>query len=75
MSITPYLRGRHFDPDALRIMSAVFVRACYELGLRAGDTAAEGRVAATVIDFVQQGTTGEKALYEAVMQRVKLVRF
>ena len=54
MPITPYLRGKAFDPDLVRTMGAAFERVCNALDC-GKDSALRVQIAQTVIALSHHG--------------------
>jgi hypothetical protein len=57
MPIRPYLEGRAFNPDRIRVMGIVLQNVCRDLGLSGKDDLLTKVVARTVIDFATQDDT------------------
>jgi hypothetical protein len=71
MPITPFLRGRAFDPETVVAMSRAFRSACRALGLRDRDDALNKMVAEYVINLAQTGVITPTALYMLTVMEFK----
>jgi hypothetical protein len=69
MPIRPYLEGRSFDPEMVRIMGVAFENVCRELGLSGQREPLKRVVARTVIDFADANVRDVHRLTAAVMQQ------
>jgi hypothetical protein len=67
MPIRPYLEGRVFDPETIRMMGAVFENVARELGLADKNDRLAKIVARTVIDMAERGFDEPQALAAAVL--------
>ena len=68
MPLTPFLKGRIFDPEALAAMSVVFVDVCGRLGLRDKADCATHLVAEKIIELASTGDYDEKTLRGAALR-------
>ncbi len=67
MPITPYLRARIFEPEAITAMGIAFEKACHRLGLSLTRDAMTESVARVVIELAEGGETDAERLYQAAL--------
>jgi hypothetical protein len=67
MPITPYLRSRVFEPEAVRAMGIAFEKACRRLGLSLTQDAMTESVAKVIIDLAERGEGDPERLYAAAL--------
>ena len=53
MPITPFLNGRQFDPEALRILGLAFDQVCIALQVETSDDDVRQAIANKVIEFAK----------------------
>ena len=53
MSIMPFLNGRQFDPEALRILGLAFDQVCIALQVETSDDDVKQAIANKVIEFAK----------------------
>jgi hypothetical protein len=53
MSIMPFLNGRQFDPEALRILGLAFEQVCIALQVETSDDDVKQAIANKVIEFAK----------------------
>jgi hypothetical protein len=70
MPIAPFLEGRVFDPDLVRLMGIAFEDVRRELGLSENDPLTKV-VARTVIDFAEREAPDAHALTAAVLNEFR----
>jgi hypothetical protein len=68
MPILPYLEGRAFDSEMIRIMGGAFENVARELGLADKNDRLAKIVARTVIDMAERGFHEPQALTAAVLK-------
>jgi len=66
--LTPFLKGRIFDPEAITAMTAVFVDLCARLGLRDKADSATRLVAEKIIELAGTGAYDEDGLRAATLR-------
>jgi hypothetical protein len=71
MPITPFLAGRTFEPELIKIMSAAFALACKALGLSEGDDPLIPLVAQHVIGLGQRGFRDGIVVYLLTLHEFK----
>jgi hypothetical protein len=67
VSIRPYLHGRHFDVDAVRVMGVAFEMTRAALGLQGKLDIAPDVVAAEIIDLAEAGERDPDRLCERAL--------
>lgn len=72
MSITQYLAGAVFDPEAIAAMNAVYTEVCGRLALTDKTDAATLLVAEKIIELAGTGRYDEKSLRRAVLRAFDL---
>src|SRR5215813_3287631 len=70
MPITPYLNGRTFAPETLKLMGAAFEDACRTLKID-GDSPMRVMVAQTIISLVEAGATAADRLVPMAIAEIK----
>ena len=69
MSITPYMKGKAFDPDLIRTMDAAYERACNALDCEK-DGALRVQIAKTVIALAEHGIKDANQLVIATLAEI-----
>lgn len=67
MPITPFLRGRPFDPETVKVMGAAFVMTCETFGLSDRTNDMANLVAEKIIELAQGGLKNPLALHLAAL--------
>jgi len=70
MPITPYLNGRTFAPETLKLMGAAFEDACRMLKIDA-ESPMRVMVAQTIISLVEAGATAADRLVPTAIAEIK----
>jgi len=68
MPITPLLRDKVFDPEAIRIMDRAFTDACSRLGLADKSDGATQLVAKKIIEAAERGERDPARMASAVLR-------
>jgi hypothetical protein len=72
MAIVPFLKGRAFDPETVKMMGLAFESVCRSLGLTDKNDPLTSHVAETVIAFMQAGVVDHAdELADAVLKEIK----
>lgn len=70
MSITPFLAGQAFDPEAVRMMSKAFDDVCRSLSPRSGSMSEA--IAKKIIELAQRGIRDPLVLSERAKRELEL---
>jgi hypothetical protein len=70
MPITPFLNGRQFDPEALRILGLAFEQVCIALQVETSDDDVRQAIANKVIEFAKAEGRPD-LLFERVLEDIR----
>jgi hypothetical protein len=71
MSITPFLAGRAFEPELIKVMSGAFAFACKTLGLSEKDDPLIPIVAHHVIGLGERGFRDRTVVYFLTLRELR----
>jgi hypothetical protein len=69
--ITPFLRGRAFDPETIEVMSEAFKEVCRAIGLKERDDKMTALVARQIIQLAERGVRTKTELYLLTIKQFK----
>ena len=71
MPITPFVRGRAFDPELVNAMSAAWPKTCDALGLTERTDPITNLVAEKIIELAERGLRNPSAIHLMAMTELK----
>jgi len=71
MSITPYLNGERFEPEAKRVLGVAFEQVCIALRIGASDDDVKQAIANKVIELAKAGERNPDILCERALEDIR----